>query len=324
MILKKTLIIHQGSLGDLVVAFRALSALKTAPRELDILCRHSLGKLAFELGLVDRWFPLEGARYASLYCDVLDPKVYDMMRPYHEIILFSHSDSHAQLLQQSTGKKVYRVQPRPRPKENTLVADHLLSSLSAYGLIKEDRKYVSVGSHHGNFGETINSKRIWIHPGSGGRDKMWPLSKFLKVGKKLSSNNWQPAYIIGPAETFLAKPLLSNPETAGSVFQVSDLIELVQLLKSGTAYIGNDSGVTHLAAFLGLPTIAIFGPSDPRRWQPQGPRVMVVKPHLNCEPCFETKKRTCDKRQCFSGITFKKVIQAFNQLKPIHDDKIKQ
>jgi ADP-heptose:LPS heptosyltransferase len=270
--------------------------------------------LAFELGLVDRWFPLEGARYASLYSNVLDPEVEAMIRPYHEIILFSHSEKYAQILQQSTGKKVYRVQPRPQPKENTLVADHLLSSLSAYGLIKGDQKHVNVGSLHGSFGRAINPKRVWIHPGSGSRDKMWPLSRFLEVSKRLRSNNWQTDYIIGPAETFLAKPLLMNPETAGSVFQVFDLIELVQLLKSGTAYIGNDSGVTHLAAFLALPTVAIFGPSDPRRWQPQGPRVMVVKPHLNCEPCFETKEKTCKKRECFSGITFERVIQAFYQL----------
>jgi ADP-heptose:LPS heptosyltransferase len=54
------------------------------------------------------------------------------------------------------------------------------------------------------------------------------------------------------------------------------LRELPQILRSCRAYIGNDSGITHLAAYLGCPTIALFGPTDPRVWGPIGRRARII------------------------------------------------
>ena len=55
------------------------------------------------------------------------------------------------------------------------------------------------------------------------------------------------------------------------------LVELATVLSACRAFIGNDSGVTHIAAAVGLPTIALFGPSDADRWGPRGPHVSVIK-----------------------------------------------
>ena len=54
------------------------------------------------------------------------------------------------------------------------------------------------------------------------------------------------------------------------------LRELPQLLRRCRAYVGNDSGVTHLAAYIGCPTIALFGPTDPRVWGPIGRRARII------------------------------------------------
>jgi ADP-heptose:LPS heptosyltransferase len=59
----------------------------------------------------------------------------------------------------------------------------------------------------------------------------------------------------------------------------SDLAELAAAVRGALLFVGNDAGPTHLAAQLGVPTLALFGPSDPARWAPVGPRTAVVAPH---------------------------------------------
>ena len=313
--LRKTLVIHPGALGDLIVSFPALSELKATSREVDLLCQQSLGKLTYELGLVDRWFALETARYASLYSQNPTPDVITMMRSYREIILFSRSEILIQTLRHCTRAKLYPVKPRPDHEASIHVATHLYDSLSAYGLIT-DKPQTASRFRFNRTDRKNQSKQVWIHPGSGSRKKMWPLSEFLTVGEQLISEHWEVGYVIGPAELFLEKPLLENTGSAARILRILDLVDLARLFKTGDAYIGNDSGPTHLAAFLQLPTVAVFGPSDPGRWHPLGYRVRVIAPDLKCKPCFETGQSVCKIPDCFAGITAKQVIDAFYQMVP--------
>ena len=81
------------------------------------------------------------------------------------------------------------------------------------------------------------------------------------------------------------------------VIKDADLVEISQLLKKVDLYIGFDSGVTHLAASLGIPTIAIFGPTDVERWRPKGPLVDVIL----AQPCGcpdWASVRQCEKKIC--------------------------
>jgi heptosyltransferase-3 len=96
----------------------------------------------------------------------------------------------------------------------------------------------------------------------------------------------------------------------------SDLAELAALLESAGGYIGNDSGASHLAAYLGLPTTVIFGPADPARWAPFGRAVAIVRPGLQCRPCFETDKANCDDPQCLEDIRPHEVLEAFYGVYP--------
>ena len=57
------------------------------------------------------------------------------------------------------------------------------------------------------------------------------------------------------------------------------LLEVAHQLQQCRCYLGNDSGITHLAAMLGVPTVAIFGPTDPKIWRPVGPLVKVIQGH---------------------------------------------
>ncbi len=114
---------------------------------------------------------------------------------------------------------------------------------------------------------------IVIHPGSGSVKKNWPIENFSLLGARLRSIHRQVTWCIGPAEASRAQTV----DLVGDTLRCDSLIELAVRLATARLYIGNDSGITHLAASLGIPTIAIFGPTNPKIWAPRGERVNVVR-----------------------------------------------
>jgi len=100
-----------------------------------------------------------------------------------------------------------------------------------------------------------------IHPFSGSPKKNWPLERFRELARRIEPVRW----CAGPEE-----------ELEGAV-RFDDLYDLACWLASARVYIGNDSGITHLAAAVGTPVVALFGPTDPSVWGPRGPRVRIVK-----------------------------------------------
>jgi len=100
-----------------------------------------------------------------------------------------------------------------------------------------------------------------IHPFSGSARKNWPIEQFRRVAERLDI----PAcWCAGPAEVL------------PGATRFDDLYELAQWLARARLYIGNDSGITHLAAAVGTPVVAVFGASDPVVWGPRGDRVRVL------------------------------------------------
>ena len=100
-----------------------------------------------------------------------------------------------------------------------------------------------------------------IHPFSGSPRKNWPLDRFQELAARLAL---PVRWCAGPEETL-----------AGAD-RFDDVYELACWLARARLYIGNDSGITHLAAAVGTPVAAIFGPTDPAVWAPRGPRVTVI------------------------------------------------
>jgi len=104
-----------------------------------------------------------------------------------------------------------------------------------------------------------------IHPFSGSTRKNWPLERFRELAARLGM---PVRWCAGPEET------IEGAE------RFDDLYDLACWLASARLYIGNDSGITHLAAAAGTPVAAIFGPTDPQMWAPRGKRVSVVSGEL--------------------------------------------
>ena len=105
-----------------------------------------------------------------------------------------------------------------------------------------------------------------IHPFSGSPRKNWSLERYRELARRLKM---PVRWCAGPEEQ------LDN------AVRMDNLYELACWLKTARLYIGNDSGITHLAAAAGIPAVAIFGPTDPAVWAPRGERVRVVSGNLD-------------------------------------------
>lgn len=108
-----------------------------------------------------------------------------------------------------------------------------------------------------------------IHPFSGSPRKNWPLDRFRQVAAQLPI---PVQWCAGPEETL--------PDAV----RFDNLYHLACWLASARIYIGNDSGITHLAAAVGVPVVAIFGPTDHAVWSPRGKRVSIVSGELDRIP----------------------------------------
>ncbi len=111
---------------------------------------------------------------------------------------------------------------------------------------------------------------VAVHPGSGSPRKNWPADRFEALARELAQG--APWLLVhGPAEA-------AQRPAEGAVAALNlPLRVLARVLSAAGVYVGNDSGVSHLAAAAGAPTLVLFGPTDPALWAPVGPRVRVLR-----------------------------------------------
>ncbi|MGD8963583.1 MAG: glycosyltransferase family 9 protein [Desulfobacterales bacterium] len=314
----RLLIIHQGALGDVVLTFASIIVLRKQLGRIDIFCQGQIGKLAAKLGLIDTAYPLEAALFATLFSGRADAIIKDVIRSYTKIVVFSFSVELENAINEITDSPCVRIPPRPPIRDRIHVAEYLLQNLINGGLIKTAEAHEALSFRQRKqipaVDQSIENSKIIIHPGSGSVRKRWPLDRFLKLAEVLGRRGLRPQFVCGPAEWDLQAEIKNQNRQVNHFSQLTDLADW---MKTAGGYIGNDSGISHLAAFLGLPCVVIFGPTDPQRWTPPGPRVEVVRPELECSPCFEIEPHNCDKPVCVTDASLESVLEAFDGVYPI-------
>ncbi len=119
-------------------------------------------------------------------------------------------------------------------------------------------------------------KLIIIQPGSGGLNKCWNLDNFLSVAKELCSKDVEVMFLLGPAELDrFSKTKIKKISNVAKCLSGLSLTQVLGLLSCSYGFLGNDSGITHLSATLGIKTLAVFGPTNPDVYGPIGPAVTV-------------------------------------------------
>lgn len=167
-----------------------------------------------------------------------------------------------------------------------------------------------------------------VHPGSGGFSlaRRWPAERYASLVRRLVTDlGLRVAVLAGPApgERALAERIVSAVDSPAALLlrDVPTPQELAAILRRAALFIGNDSGVMHLAAAVEIPVVAIFGPSNHRAWGPYppgAPRNVVVREPLACSPCIHRghafgTPNGCPARTCLRLVEVEAVLQAAEQ-----------
>jgi len=156
--------------------------------------------------------------------------------------------------------------------------------------------------------------RIVFHPGVSRwlPFKRWPASSFAALGDRLATRLGTEVLVSsGPADREEANAVVGAMRTPARLADEPGLPALVRLLAGARLVVAADTGPAHLAAASGVPTVVLFGPTDPAVAAPLGPRVRSLRAGVRCSPC---ELRSCPDTVCMSGISVDAVESAALEL----------
>lgn len=182
---------------------------------------------------------------------------------------------------------VHLFRSLPPAMERIHVAGYVALCLKRAGLPVDPARSMELAKAGGLseiLGPRGERRMIVFHPGSGSPEKNHAPEFWVRLFRVLSAEpaagRLKPVFLLGPAEDSL-RPYFEDVFRRGDVeiLVCPEREELVNTLGGAALFIGHDSGVTHLSAMLGAPTIALFRNTDPVQWHPLGPGVAVIKAH---------------------------------------------
>ncbi|HUO09512.1 MAG TPA: glycosyltransferase family 9 protein [Phycisphaerae bacterium] len=272
-------IVHQGALGDtilLVPLFRSLRQRFSAGGcHITIITRTNLGQMLMLLGFVDAHASAEDRDHTLWFAspDGLHPNSLPEWSNCDLMISFVSSGNdawarNAKFAMQPPASGYWQIEtpllfvdPRPPADFAGHVTEWHRSQLETLDLYPPPAPLPRKNP----------DGPVVIHPGSGGDAKCWPREKFLSLGRTLKRNGILPTFILGEAEQERwGFKVVDELKEEFPWYLHMGLYELGEKLSRVRLYVGNDSGVSHLAGAVGVPVIALFGPSNDRQWTPIG------------------------------------------------------
>jgi heptosyltransferase-3 len=245
------LVLRPGALGDTLLALPALRALRRQFAPITLAAHAPTARLLEDLGEVDLGIAFDHPSLAWLFHDVV---------PEQPVVAWM-SPSGAPAL-----KRALLVAPSRPPDEHTHCAAYLLESLTPLGIDTTcDATPLCV--------DALESDEVLLHPGSGSPRKNWPAEHFATVIRSLTG---PVRLVVGEADIEAAQRVEALAGHDLPRLSMTGLDHLARRLAGCRAYLGNDSGVSHLAGLCGARTVVLFGPTSPDVWRPLGPDVRVL------------------------------------------------
>jgi ADP-heptose:LPS heptosyltransferase len=304
---KRTLVIFPGALGDFICFLPALEKLARCGG-VDLLARSEYGDLIFPTVTVRS---VECREITQLFVPGADQdeRLKCFFGSYASIYSWMGSGQwafvrHLQTL--SHGR--LGIFPFRPPQSRVHMADYYLSCVGEKN-VREIFPIIRLRSDALTWGRrfwqqsVLEKKRVlMLAPGSGAKEKNWPIDFYKAVaGWWKRRTEGEVIVILGPVEVETGET--EDLDDRALVVRGLNLAQLASLLLRCHVYLGNDSGVTHMAAALGVETIALFGPSDPVQWAPRGRNVTVITQGVPCSPCAHSVMKACPHRQCLTQLS---------------------
>jgi heptosyltransferase-3 len=304
--IERILVIFPGALGDLICVMPAIAAIarRYPGASIELMARFELARLAAGRTVVARGHSIDAREVGELFADEMSDSARRFFLQFDRIYSFFASND-PRFRDRLTAATDGEVSFHPfRPVGEGHVSEAYLRAIGGHvsgagGLLEPtagdltsaERTLAQSGCDHSNL--------IVIFPGSGSPVKNWPPDKFLALASMLAKGSGilrsaqndkrgQSTIVLGPAEISL-EPVFRDAGVP--ILKDLDLPTVAGIARIASAFVGNDSGVSHLAAAVGTAGIAIFGPTDPSRWRPLAARPGQFVEVLESAPIESVKVR---------------------------------
>ncbi len=261
-LVRRAVVVRIGALGDVLLTRRLTYSLSLEGFRSTLFAPGRHAALLASDPWIDGVLDSESSRLAGAFRGFWpEPDArYDLA------VVISDSEEVARAAE-GAARSIVRISPRPSLDDRP-VSHQWAGALGSIGGAFEGDLPVLKAPGPGGSGAPMT----FLHPGSGSPAKNWAADRFVGLGRTLAKAGHRIVWVKGPAE--------ENFTAATPPFEALDkppLQVLAATLAGARVVIGNDSGVSHLAASVGAPTVAIFGPTSDLLWRPDGPRIQTVR-----------------------------------------------
>jgi len=285
---RNVLIFHSGALGDFVLTWPLALALgRLFPQSRIYYVTHGQkGALAEKVLRVESmdaevgWHPL----FAEAPSPALSERPTKLLAAAQYLFTFVASPDSAwvrNVRAAAPEAQVLTLSQNPPPEYPGHQSDYLLDQFKPLPACQEAVRQMLRSVEQRGVTATPAMRAdgpVVLHPGSGSPGKCWPVEGFVQLAKRLSGDGRRVRILLGEVEQERwPRADVDALAAVGEVRQPATLLELSDSLNGASAFVGNDSGPGHLAGVLALPTVSLFGPTDPGRWKPLGPRVRTLR-----------------------------------------------
>jgi ADP-heptose:LPS heptosyltransferase len=275
----RILVIRGGAIGDFILTLPAIAALRRQfPQAyLEVLGYPHIAQLAVAGGLVDRVQPIEARGLAGFFArgGTLEPDLVDYFSEFDLVISYLYDPD--EIFKTNVGRclvKQFIVGPhRPDEADRIHATQVYLKPLERLAIFDADPV------PRLSFNPQLSLNQLALHPGSGSEKKNWPETKWAGLIQQIiATTRWNLLLVGGEAEGERLRRLAAVlPPARCSIAQGLPLAELAQRIQSCAAFVGHDSGITHLAAAVGLPCVVLWADTLEEVWRPQGVPLVVLK-----------------------------------------------
>ncbi len=276
----KILVIRGGAIGDFILTLPVLTALraKFPETQLEVLGYPHIAQLALAGGLADAVQYIEGRALAGFFArgGALDLDLCGYFAGFHIIVsyLYDPDEIFTTNVRRTSTAQFITGPHRPDEARGVHATESLLQPLERLAIFSADPvPRLSLAA------PISASPRLALHPGSGSEKKNWPEARWAALlARLIQDTNTHILLVGGEAEGGRLERLArSAPPHRLEIARGLPLTELAGRLRGCRGFVGHDSGITHLAAALGLPVVVLWGPTVEPVWRPLGKNIALLK-----------------------------------------------
>jgi ADP-heptose:LPS heptosyltransferase len=306
--MKKALLVRFGGLGDLLVALPSIQLVRRRHPDarLTLACREEYGSLLQETGVVDEIVPEDSRLLTPLFSEAAEAStaLSGWLGSFDLIMGWTHGrKGHLAKAGIASGARPAEVHfieadPRSSGQLSRFFFQRTAETIGESGALSID-EWACLPTGRLERAEIINrltteeGKRgfVVVHPGSGSESKRWPLSNFLQIIARLGERGFAGALVTGQAEERMEPEIEARVLPRNWIWvRRPRLSTLASLLSKTPLYIGNDSGITHLAAACAADVVALFRRDLVTAWKPLGrvhPQIAASLSEIRLESVWE-------------------------------------